>query len=540
VHAHFRAATRRINRRMEEPGPMWVYPEIRTLGGILNYWGRHEPGRLAMRWNGRSIDFATFDRVSNQVAHWLIGEQVSRDERVGFFGRNSADFYFAMFGTAKTAGCFTPLNWRLTASEIAVLIEDSGLRLAIVDEDLIGLWDEACQAAGLSVSTVKIDAQSTLEDHVSAQPDSRPDLTISEDDCAIQLYTSGTTGRPKGVMLTHGGFNRMRLCEHLEPAYDWHPGDSFLCALPNFHLLHIGIAVQCLYNGVSITPVRQFEPGAVLAAIAQSRPTLLTLTPTMIQMLLDHPEAETTDFSCLRLMLYAGSAISLGLIKRALLQMPCQFMQFYGATEANGAFSLLRPEEHDLTSEQKLQSCGRPLPLIAFKVVTPEGETAAIGKPGELLVRSPAITAGYWRQPGATSAALSDGWYRTGDVAYVDDQGLYYIVDRVKDMIVSGGENIYSAEVENVLSTHPAVAAVAVIGVPDPRWGEAVKAIIIRKAGETCSEADLLAYCRARLAAYKTPKSVDYVDAFPLVPSGKVSKKDLRARYWSGEQRHIA
>jgi long-chain acyl-CoA synthetase len=332
----------------------------------------------------------------------------------------------------------------------------------------------------------------------------------------------------------------MRLCEHLEPAYDWREGDSFVNPLPNFHLLHIGIALQCLYNGVSVTSVRQFEPASVLAAIGRERPSLLTVTPTMLQLLLDHPDAASTDFSSLRLTLYAGSPISLGLIKRAISIMPCQFMQFYGATEAGGAFSILRPEEHDLTDEKKLQSCGRPLPLVEFRVVDIDGQEAPIGQPGELLIRSPAIMAGYWRQEHVTKAVLSHGWYRSGDVAWRDGDGFYYIVDRLKDMIVSGGENIYSAEVENVLSTHPAVAAVAVIGVPDPRWGEAVKAIVIPLAGAPCAEADLLGYCRERLAAYKLPKSIDFVSSFPLVASGKVSKKELRERYWSGHDRSVA
>jgi long-chain acyl-CoA synthetase len=257
-------------------------------------------------------------------------------------------------------------------------------------------------------------------------------------------------------------------------------------------------------------------------------------------MLLDHPAAPTTDFGSLRLTLYAGSPISLGLIKRAIAMMPCRFMQFYGATEANGAFSILRPDEHDLQDESRLQSCGRPLPLIEFRIVDPEGNEVSDGEPGELVIRAPAITAGYWQQPEATAAVLKNGWYRSGDVARRDESGLYYIVDRVKDMIVSGGENIYSAEIENVLSTHPGVAAVAVIGVPDPRWGEAVKAVIIPHPHEESSDAALTAYCRDRLAAYKIPKSFDRVDVFPLVPSGKVSKKDLRARYWQGEKRGVS
>jgi len=256
--------------------------------------------------------------------------------------------------------------------------------------------------------------------------------------------------------------------------------------------------------------------------------------------LLDHPAAAQTDFSSVRLTLYAGSPISLGLIKRAIEKMPCRFMQFYGSTEANGAFSILRPDEHDLSDEKRLQSCGRPLPLIAFKIIKSDGTEATIGEPGELVVRSPAITSGYWRQPDATQVALSGGWYRTGDVAYRDEEGLYYIVDRVKDMIVSGGENIYSAEVENVLSTHASVSAVAVIGVPDERWGEAVKAVIILKPGLTSTPEELTTFCRERLAAYKVPKSFDFVDEFPYVPTGKVSKKDLRARYWAREHRMIA
>ncbi|MEQ8936617.1 MAG: AMP-binding protein, partial [Amphiplicatus sp.] len=247
-----------------------------------------------------------------------------------------------------------------------------------------------------------------------------------------------------------------------------------------------------------------------------------------------------TDFSSIRLTLYAGSPISLGLIKRAIKIMPGDFMQFYGATEANGAFSILRPDEHDLDNEATLQSCGRPLPLIEFRIVDGDGNEAPVGEPGELLVRAPAITAGYWNQPETTESVMRNGWYKTGDVARRDEEGLYYIVDRVKDMIVSGGENIYSSEVENALSTHAAVAAVAVIGVPSDRWGEEVKAIVIPAKDRNIQEAELIAYCRERLAGYKVPKSVDFVDEFPLVPSGKVSKKDLRARYWKDQSRGVA
>jgi len=520
---------------------MWVYPEIRTLGDFPDYYARTHPDRVALKAGGEAVTFSDFERISNQVAHLLLAHRAPPDALIGFLGKNGFDFYFAMFGCAKTRAGFVVLNWRLAAIELAAQIDDSETRLVIVEREFEPLWAEACRLlSGNAPEVIWIDAREGLARLVSTQPATRPETAVSEEDTAIQLYTSGTTGRPKGVMISHGAINRMRLCEHLEPAYEWRDGDSFINALPNFHLLHIGITLQCLYNGVSITVVRQFDPAVVLAVIATERPSLLTLTPTMLQMLLDQPAAATTDFSSLRLTLYAGSPISLGLIRRAIAVMPCQFMQFYGSTESGGAASILRPLEHDLNDEARLQSCGRPLPLIEFKIVDSQGDTVPDGTPGELFIRAPSITKGYWRQPEATAAVLQYGWFRTGDIARRDADGLYYIVDRAKDMIVSGGENIYSAEVESAISLHPSVASVAVIGVPDERWGEAVKALVIPRVGCTIEEKELLDFCRGRLAHYKIPKSIEFVQSFPLVATGKVSKKDLRARYWAGKSRGVA
>jgi acyl-CoA synthetase (AMP-forming)/AMP-acid ligase II len=519
---------------------MWKYPEIRTLGDFTSYYARHDPERTALRIAQRDVSFSELERVANRIGHFLLSEGAKEDTLIGFLGKNSLDFYSGLFGCAKTRAGFVVLNWRLSAMELSAQIKDSETTLVFVERDMLPLWEDACRLLAASPKAVVFDTGTSIESLVAGYSDERPQVWVSEDDTAFQLYTSGTTGKPKGVMLSHGGINHMRLCEHFEPAYHWRAGDSFVNPLPNFHLLHLGIALQCLYNGVAITVVRQFDPALVLATIAQLHPTLMTLTPTMLQMLLDHPDAAGTDFSSLRLVLYAGSPISLGLIKRAIASMPCQFMQFYGSTESGGAASILRPEEHDLSDHAKLQSCGRPLPLIEFKIVNAHGEPVPDGEAGELLIRAPSITKGYWRQPAMTAAALKDGWYRSGDIARRDSDGLYYIVDRAKDMIVSGGENIYSAEIENVLSTHPGVAAVAVIGVPDERWGEAVKAIVIARAGFIVSAADLIAHCRGKLSGYKVPKSVDFAQSFPLVPSGKVSKKDLRAQYWEGHGRGVA
>jgi acyl-CoA synthetase (AMP-forming)/AMP-acid ligase II len=519
---------------------MWVYPEIRTLGDYPAYWARHDATRVALKTLGRTVSFAELDRLSNRAAHFLLDQGAEPDRLIGYMGKNSIDFYLALFGCAHTGAGLVVLNWRLAAPELADQIADSQTHLVIVEREFEPLWAAATALMAAPPRAIWIDENGTFEALTADQPDTRPSVAVSEDDTAFQLYTSGTTGRPKGVMLAHRGTNMMRLSEHLEPTYHWERDDSFINALPNFHLLHLGITLQCLYNGVSITIVKQFDPALVLRALSTLHPTLLTLTPTMLQMLLDHPDAANADFSSLRLTLYAGSPISLGLIKRAIATMPGKFMQFYGSTEAGGASSILRPDEHDLENEAKLQSCGRPLPLVEFKIIDADGNTVPNDEPGELLIRQPAITKGYWRQPETTAGVLDDGWYRSGDIARRDSEGLYYIVDRAKDMIVSGGENIYSAEIENVLSTHPQVASVAVIGVPDPRWGEAVKAVVIASSSSDADADALIAYCRERLAGYKVPKSVDFVDAFPLVPSGKVSKKDLRARYWGDEGRSVA
>ncbi|MDD3443936.1 MAG: long-chain-fatty-acid--CoA ligase [Zavarzinia sp.] len=515
---------------------MWVYPEIRTLGDLSAYYTRKTPERRAFLFEGREITWRQFEERANRFAHRLIAEGVAPRDRVAYLGKNSDDFFVAMFGVVKAGAVFLPLNWRLSSSEIADILTDGTPSLVIVEAE------HQAQLAGDAVpkAVLRIDAGTSLDTFALDRPATPPDLFISEDDTAILLYTSGTTGRPKGVLLTHGGINRMRLCEHLEGAYQWHDGDSYLFCLPNFHLLGIGLSLQCLYNGLSLTILRRFDPAESLAAIHAERPTLLVLTPTMIQMLLDHPDAAKTDFGSLRLTMYAGSPISLGLIKRAIAAMPCQFMQFYGATETAGAVSLLRPDEHDLTSEGKLKSCGRPLPLIDLRIVNEMGEDVPQGQPGELLVRSPAIAAGYWRNEEATNAIFQNGWYRTGDIAIRDAEGLYYIVDRAKDMIVTGGENVYSAEIEHVLSVHPAVGAVAVIGVPDERWGEAIKAVIMPAVGAEIDPVELTAFCRERLAAYKVPKSFDVVEMMPMTGTGKISKKDLRAKYWSGQQRSVA
>lgn len=521
---------------------MWVYKEIRTLGDYLDYYARHAPTRTALVYEGHLTSYGELDEQARRLAHGLCAAGVTSGARVVYLGKNSDDFFLALFGTVKAGGCFCPLNWRLSPPELCRVLADSEASFAFVEPEFATLWASMVEATNLDITVQEVDRARGADDPLRRWLggfDSAPLPAVAMEAGAIQLYTSGTTGDPKGVVLTHDNFNHMRLCEHFEAAFEWKPEDRFLVALPNFHLLAIGLSLQSMYNGMAVVIDRQFEPGAALESISTQRPTITAFAPAMIQMLLDHPQAAQADFSSLRLVMYAGSPISLGLIKRAIGAMPCRFMQFYGATETSGAVTLLRPAEHNLEREDKLKACGKPLPLIELRIVDEHGQDVADGQPGELWIRSPSLASGYWKKPEITASVFEQGWYHSGDIAIRDEEGLYYIHDRLKDMIVSGGENIYSTEIESVLSTHAAVAVAAVIGVPDARWGEAVKACVVVKPGMSVSADELIDYCRPRLAGYKLPKSIDFHASFPMTGSGKIAKKELREPYWAGQDRGV-
>lgn len=513
---------------------MWIYPEIASMADVSRYHARVRAEAPALRFGGRTNTWQQFDARVSRIANALIARGTVTTSAVAFYGKNSATYLELMFGAFKADVPFLPFNWRLTAHELSAILQDSKPAIVFVEPAFADTLAKALHSSGLSTEIVAIDASADdggLDGFLGGASQRDPLLDIPLHHTALRLYTSGTTGQPKGVELTHGSFMHIRLCEHFEPALRWGPEDVHLFALPNYHLAGIGICLQSLYNGGAVIVLPEFNPVAVLAAIRETRPTIGMLVPATIQMLLDHPDAATTDFSCFRLVMYAGSAISLGLIKRAIAEMKCEFMQFYGATETSGAVTLLRPHEHDFNNEENLKSCGTPLPLIEIKIVDPAGNELPEGETGEFLIRTPSIFKEYLNKPGETKSAREGGWYRSGDAGYRANNGLYFIVDRVKDMIVSGGSNIYSTEVENALSKHPAVAQSAVIGVPDETWGEAVKALVILRQDASATADELIAFCRQYIAGYKVPKSIVFVDALPMTPTGKVLKRELRRQH---------
>ena len=525
---------------------MWHYADIGNVADIVRHYGRKTPDKTALVEGAFKLGWGDLDEASSRVAAALRARGVKEGDVVAYLGKNSIPFFEVLYASAKAGAALLTLNWRLAAPELAAIIDDAKPAIVFAENELEQLLnDSLAPTRRPDVPRVMLAPRESVhgglqkfwEGAKAADPGGPSDPRGT----AWLMYTSGTTGRAKGVELSHQGLDRMRLSEHFEPVFQWQAEDVLMMVMPNFHLLGTALPVQAMYNGCTVSIMPVLEPGKLLALVRETRPTILVLAPTVIQMMLDHPDAKNADLSSLRLVMYAGSAINATLLKRALAEFGCEFMQFYGATESGGAMSILRPEQHDLNDESKLKSCGTPMPLVDFRVVGGDGRELPDGEIGEFVVRSPALFTGYRNQPELTASVLKQGWYHTGDAGYRDPKdGLYYIVDRVKDMIVSGGENVYSAEVEQAIQKHPAVAMSAVVAAPDEKWGERVTAIVVLKPGTSLTGEELIAHCRQHIAGYKVPKQVLFEASLPVSPAGKVLKRVLRDRFWEGQSRGVA
>jgi acyl-CoA synthetase (AMP-forming)/AMP-acid ligase II len=353
------------------------------------------------------------------------------------------------------------------------------------------------------------------------------------------MYTSGTTGHPKGAQLSHANLLTL-LSAALGQFGTWHDNDVNLVCMPLFHIGGAGWALVGLYRGIETVLMADAEPATILGLIAEFGVTKAFFVPALLLFLLQAPACRETDFSSLELIVYGASPAPLDLVRNALEVFRCAFAQVYGLTETTGAITYLPPEDHHGEhAVARLKSCGKPITGVEIRVVNAFGQDLPQGTVGEIVCRSPQVMIGYWNLPEASSRAIRDGWFYTGDAGYLDQDGYLYIYDRVKDMIISGGENVYPAEVESVLFGHPAIADVAVIGVPDPMWGEAVKAIVVKQRGAELSAADLIDFARQRIAGYKVPRSIVFVDVLPRNPTGKILKRELRRPYWAGQDRQV-
>jgi acyl-CoA synthetase (AMP-forming)/AMP-acid ligase II len=366
-------------------------------------------------------------------------------------------------------------------------------------------------------------------------------VQLASEDVAYQLYSSGTTGRPKGVQLTHANLETGLT---LYPRFMGMHGDSVsMVAMPLYHIGGGGWALAGFRVGATNVLVREVMPAELVDLVEREGITHAFLVPAVLQFMLSVPGVDARDFSSLRYILYGASPISETVLTGAMRTFKCGFVQAYGLTESTGTVILLPEGDHDPEgpNRHRLRSAGVPTPDAEIRIVDPgTGRDVPTGEVGEIWIKGPTVMKGYWKMPEETAATIQpDGWLRSGDAGYRDADGYVYIHDRVKDMIVSGGENVYPAEVENAVMSHPDVADVAVIGIPHEKWGETGAAMVVRVAGSTLTEEVLLAYCRERLAGFKCPTQVVWLDELPRNPSGKVLKKDLRAPYWEGHTRLV-
>jgi fatty-acyl-CoA synthase len=517
-----------------------------TLADVVRGRARDRGKAVAFEFEGRTTTFAEFDRNTNRVGNALKALGVCPGERVVYLGKNSDSFFELLFGAMKANVVMAPVNWRLAGPEVAFIVQDCAAAALFVGPEFITLVrDIRPQLKTVRTIITTEGGAAEWPDFVTwrdARSDDDPAVEVTPNDIAIQLYTSGTTGKPKGAMLSHANFLKLVNAgnEAEQPNWNkWTSEDVSLLAMPVFHIGGSGWGIMGFYHGAKAVIARDFDPSRVLDYFEQSGITKLFMVPAAMQFVVRQPRAKEMDFSRLKYMLYGASPIPAALLKECIDVFKCGFVQLYGMTETTGAIVALPPEDH-IEGSDRIRSAGKALPGVELAILDVDGNHLPPYQVGEIATRSGSNMAGYWNLPEATARTLDKGgWLRTGDAGYLDEHGYLYIHDRIKDMIISGGENIYPAEVESAICDHPEVAEAAVIGVPDDKWGEAVKAIVAMKPGSTANASDIINFARQRIAGYKMPKSVDFVTALPRNPSGKILRRQLRDPYWVGRDRQI-
>ena len=480
------------------------------------------------------------DRVA-RLAGALPTLGVGRSDRFAMMAFNSHQFLELYHAAFLGGGVANPLNLRLAPKELAFILADSGTKVCFVDAFFAPVIDRVREEVGLEHVVLIGDGDAPhdlrYEDLIASASSAIPDEP-EEDDPVILMYTGGTTGLPKGVLLDQ----RAELLNlyHVSMAWKIANDEVYLHQTPMFHAASMGGVVGVPALGGTSVIVPLFEPAAVVDAIEKNQVTMTVMVPTMIGMLLGHESFAPERLTSLRTLTYGASPMPAALLDRLLAAFPTlEILQGYGMTESSAVLTVLGPEEHR-EGGACLRSAGRPLPGVVLQIQDASGKPVPTGTTGEVCARGGNFMREYWKRADATAEAFRDGWYHTGDAGYLDERGYLFLVDRVKDMIVTGGENVYSVEVENAISSYPDVAQVAVIGIPDEKWGEAVHAIVVPREGTHPTEAEIIAHTRDAIAGYKVPKSVEFrAEPLPLSGALKVLKKDLRAPYWEGHERAV-
>ncbi len=506
---------------------------------------REQPNAVAAICGDERVTRAEFAQRVARLAGALQQLGMAPGERVGMLALNSIRYLEYLYGVWWAGGVINPCNFRWNAKEVAQSLDDCTTRILLVDDAFVGEVP-VIRAHSTALETIIYCGQGRAPEgmlryeSLIAQAQMVPDAGRSGDDLAAVMYTGGTTGSPKGVMLSHA--NLYVNAQIVAAAVARPEMQATLVVAPMFHVAGCGLALQAMLRLVPQVVLSLFDEVQILSAIEGHRIDAVFLVPLMIQRLIEHPNFAQWDVSSLKLMAYGAAPIDSKLLNRAMLALPgAEFCQSYGMTELSPVVSLLGAREHRPGPERDrlLRSAGRPLPFVEVRIVDPNGRECAAGQVGEITVRGPSVMLGYWNRPAESSGAIKDGWMHTGDGGYLDADGFLYVVDRIKDMIISAGENVYSAEVEDVISKLPQVQLCAVIGVPDDRWGERVHAVVVLREGASLDAQTLIARCREHLGGYKCPRSVEFRAALPTSAAGKLQKAALREPYWAGRDRQV-
>lgn len=507
-----------------------------TLGETLWLNAMHFGDRVGVASAARTLSHAELYRRGHRIAAGLAALGITRDHRIAMLAMNCAEMV-EIYAAAEISGIvIVPLNFRLSAAELRVVIADCRPAALFFEAQYAGMVADlrsglASPAIAIAIGVVPEPAQGWASDFAAFVADAPAAIAwpaLDPDALACILYTSGTTGTPKGCMHSHRSFRALGALMTAKMGLT--ASDRGLVMMPLFHMGGKAVQLGLHWSGGELFLHRGFDPLAVLETIARERITVTHLAPTMIQALLDHPDTAEFDLTSLRVIFYSAAPMAEPVLRRGLDKLGPVFIQSYGQTEITG--TVLPACSHRLdgspADRARLTSVGIPPRGVAVRIVDERGAPCPAGTPGEVLMRSPAAMSGYWNNQPATRETMQDGWIRTGDVGRLDEGGFLFLVDRKKDVIISGGENIYSREVENAILAHPQVADVAVIGVADPQWGEAVCAIIVREAGSPITAEELVAHCRGLIAGYKRPRVIEFIEELPRLASGKVDKKALR------------
>lgn len=509
------------------------------LTDFLRKGARLYPDRLFLRFQGRSLTYADINERVNRLGNLLQERfKIRKGDRVAVLSHNHPGYVEMYLACGKIGAVTVPMNYRLHPNDYIYLLNNSRARLLLLERELLEVY-RAVKPGLEHVEDLVLLGEAegggnSYEELLPKYPSCEPEADVGDEDVIIQMYTSGTTGVPKGVPLSHRNLVGTAVGLIIDVGFNVPPCDVLVVA-PIFHIGGLITILSAMIAGMSCNLKREFHPQETLKGMSEEGSTHSFMVPVMIWALLYTPEVERRDYSRFRTLMYGAAPMPEPLLKRAMEVFQCEFIQGYGLTESTGVLGLLLPEDHKIRPSA---TC-REYRMSELKVVNRHGDPVGPGEVGEIVARGDGMMRGYWGMEEETQGAFLDGWLRTGDLATIDEQGYITVVDRLKDMIIKGGENIYPSEVEKVLLTHPAIQQAAVIGVPDEKWGEEVKALVVLKPGQSLTEKEFLRFCRQNLARFKRPSSVEFRDQLPVNPTGKVLKKLLREEFWKGYEKRV-